>query len=318
MLSSLKFVKGAVSRKDFIPALTHFRIRDSRITGYNGKLSLSAPIALDVDCCPKADKFVKAIDACEGTAAMNLTPTGKLSIRSGKFRGMVDTLEVDVYPEVEPEGVPVEITGALLPALSTMYGFTGEDASRPWAAGILFNGDSIFATNNTIVAEYWLGYHFPFRVCVPRYAVKEMIRIGEEPIGLRMSAKSMTVYYSGDRWLRTQLNSTEWPNAAEMLETRGAGGSGDPVPEGFFEALETLEPFVDEQKRVYFQDGRIATATEEGTTVDVPGVHGEGKYNVSTLLLLQDVATHIDFAAYPAPCGWRGKMVRGLIVGMRS
>ncbi len=44
MLSALKFVKGAVSTKDYVPALTHFQIKGGRVTGYNGKLSLSSPI----------------------------------------------------------------------------------------------------------------------------------------------------------------------------------------------------------------------------------------------------------------------------------
>ena len=68
MLEVLKFVKGAVGKKDYVPALTHFQIADGRITGFNGKISLSSPIALDLECCPKAIPFVKAIEACTDTA----------------------------------------------------------------------------------------------------------------------------------------------------------------------------------------------------------------------------------------------------------
>jgi DNA polymerase III sliding clamp (beta) subunit (PCNA family) len=318
MLDVLKFVKGAVSKKDFVPALTHFRIADGRVTGYNGKLCLSAPIALDVDCCPKALPFVKAIEACDETAQLHVTPTGKLSIRSGKFRAHVETLDVDVFPDVRPEGLPVDIDGKLLPALRTMYDFISEDASRPWSVGLLMNGDSVFATNNVIVAEMWLGYHFPYRVNVPRYAIKEMIRIGEEPVGLQLSATSMTVHYSEGRWMRAQLIDVDWPNAADLLDSKSTGVA-HPFPAGFFEALEKLAPFVDEANRVYLLGDRVSTAQEEGSSVDVAGLPAAAAlFNHAMLSLLHGTAHSIDFTAYPAPVPWYGDNVRGLIMGMRG
>ena len=44
MLESLKFVKGAVSRKDHVPALTHFQIKNGFVKGHNGTLTLCAPM----------------------------------------------------------------------------------------------------------------------------------------------------------------------------------------------------------------------------------------------------------------------------------
>lgn len=318
MLGTLKFVKGAVSKKDFVPALTHFRIHDGRITGYNGKLCLSAPIALDVDCCPKAAPFVKAVEACDETAQLHITPSGKLSIRSGKFRAHVETLEVQEFPDVRPEGLPVDIDGKLLPVLRILHDFISEDASRPWSTGLLLDGQSMFATNNVVIAEMRLSYFFPYRVNVPRYAIKEMIRIGEEPIGLRLSAGSMTVFYEGERWMRTQLNSVDWPNAAELLNSR-ATGQASPFPEGFFEALEKLAPFLDEANRVHMLGDRLSTMAEEGTSVEVAGLPEQpALFNHAMLSLLQGVATSIDFTAYPAPVPWYGDNVRGLIMGMRT
>src|SRR5574337_929986 len=153
MLESLNFVKGAVAKKDLVPAMTHFHISNGRIQSYNGKISLSAPIALDVDCCPKADPFVRAIEACTETAQLHLTPSGKLAIRSGKFRAHIDSVPEEMFPELEPEGEPVSVDGDLLPALTQLYDLVGEDASRPWATGILLDGGSAFATNNVLLAE---------------------------------------------------------------------------------------------------------------------------------------------------------------------
>ena len=45
MLKALKFVQGAVSKKDLVPALTHFRIENGTVRSYNGMLALCTPIS---------------------------------------------------------------------------------------------------------------------------------------------------------------------------------------------------------------------------------------------------------------------------------
>jgi hypothetical protein len=319
MLEILKFVKGAVSTKEFVPALTHFRIKAGRITGYNGRLSISGPIPLDIDCCPKAEAFVKAIEACTETAQLHLTDTGRLAVRSGRFRAHVDTIANAEYPEVEPEGAHVAIDGELLPALRMLYEFTAEDASRPWAAGVLLDGDTATATNNVVAVQKWLGYHFPYRVNLPRYAIKEMTRIGEEPTGMRLTANSATFFYEGERWLRTQLNALDWPDINGLLD-RHCHTMPPKVPDGFFEALLTLDPFVDDSRRVFIDGDLLATTRGgEGASVQVPGMPegGASCFNLRMLSLLQDVATHIDFDHYPDPVPLYGDRVRGAIAGIR-
>ena len=54
MLAALKFVQGAVARRDFVPALTHFYIADGFVKGYNGRIAICAPIDVDLVATPKA------------------------------------------------------------------------------------------------------------------------------------------------------------------------------------------------------------------------------------------------------------------------
>lgn len=319
MLSALKFVQGAVSRKDFVPELTHFRIKEGRVTGFNGKMVISSPIDLDIDCCPKAIPFVKAIEACNAeTAQLHLTATGKLSIRSGTFRTHVETMP-EVFSGVEPEGEFVAVDGQLLPALAQLHTFSGEDASRPWAMGVLLDGSSAFATNNVILAERWLGYHFPYRINLPRYALKEILRIKEEPTQLQVNQNNATFHYEGGRWLRTQLNSIEWPDIQKMFGEMPPASHG--IPERFFEALTTLAPFTDEAGRVFLKEGELSTVAREedqGTAITLPQVnYMRGIFNVDMLRLLEGAAQTLGFEEYPRPCAWYGDRIRGLIVGMR-
>lgn len=316
MLDALKFVQGAVAKKDFIPALTHFHISGGFIKGYNGSLALCSPIDLDLEVTPKAAQFIKAIATCKDTVQLNMTPAGRLSIKSGSFRAFVDCID-EAYPDVQPEGEVLELDGALLEALKKLNPFIAEDASRQWARGILFRGSSAFATNNVTLVEYWLGYNFPVEVNIPKPAVQELLRIGEEPTKVQVCENSVTFHYASGRWLRTQTYSTQWPDVAKILDR---DSTQRPFPEGFFEALADLLPFADNLERVYFLNTRMATTPVEGlgASVDLVGLPEQGIYNIRQLQLLEAVAETIDLSQYPAPCLFYGDRVRGAIVGMRG
>lgn len=320
MQESLSFVKGAVGKKDLVSPLTHFRIHEGRITGYNGKMSLSAPIALDINCCPKAEQMVKAIEACGEVVRIVMTASGKLSIRSGKFKALVDTVALELFPFVEPDGVDIDGAG-LINALKTVAPFMGQDASRPWACGVLLDGFSAYATNNVIFAECWVGKHFPYRVNIPHFAVKELLRLGEDPIRIQLNAHSATFHFEGDRWMMTQLINTEWPNTDGLFAKIKALGEVQPVAPDLWEALDLLKPFVDEFGHVYCQGDRLSTSDSpdvEKAGVDLDQPAPLGIYNHENFALLAPIATHIDLAAHPAPMTWYGANVRGLFIGMRA
>lgn len=318
MLTELKFVQGAVAKKDFIPALTHFAISDGMVRGYNGMLALCSPIPFDITCNPKGDSLVKAIANCSDTVQLALTPAGRLSIRSGKFKAFVDCVEGDT-PHVLPEGEHVVIHGeALLQAVKAIYPFIGDDASRPWSNGILFVGQSAFATNNVIAVEYWTEANFPRALNIPRAAIKEMMRIDEAPEAVQLAENSITFHYSGNRWLRTQLFETKWPDLSKVLDRES---NPTPMNEGLFEALKVVKPFTDKAGRILFKGGgKIATHAEEteGAGYDIEGFDHIGVYNIEMLSLLEGAATSIDWSAYPSPCMFFGDRLRGAIVGMKQ
>lgn len=318
MLKSLKFVQGAVARKDYVPELTHFHINNGRIQGYNGMISLACPIDLDLDVCPRATPFIKAIQTCEDTIQLHLTPGGKLSVKSGKFKALIECTKDD-FPEVVPEGEVINLDGKLLKTLKKLAPFISEDASRPWSRGILFRGQSAFATNNIVLTEAWLGYQFPVEINVPRAAVMELLRIGEEPHCLQVTENSVTFHFEGNRWLRTQTFTTEWPDLGRVLNMPPTSDR-IPVPEKFWEALESLDPFTEDLGKVFLSPGIISTSenNEVGAMVEVPELQAVGCYNARQLLLLKGVAEQVDFTAYPAPCSFVGDAIRGAVVGMRA
>jgi DNA polymerase III sliding clamp (beta) subunit (PCNA family) len=316
MLTELRFVQGAVAKKDFLPALTHFVIENGKVRGYNGKIALCSPIPFDIACKPKAGPLVRAIANCSDTVALSMTPAGRLRVQSGSFRAFVDCVEGDT-PHVEPTGEPTEINGeGFLAALKAVQPFVGEDASRPWTNGVLLRGQSVFATNNVSLVEYWVGSAFPITLNVPREAVKEIVRIDEAPIGAQLDDKSLTLHYANGRWIRTQLLETNWPDLAAVLDK---ASTQQPVDPQLFEGLEVIRPFVDKMGRVFFQDGGVTThqVEGEGASFQLEGFGYDGVYNIEILRLLKDSATSIDWSSYPKPCLFFGDRLRGALIGMR-
>jgi DNA polymerase III sliding clamp (beta) subunit (PCNA family) len=316
MLTSLKFVQGAIARKDLLPALTHFRIEKGTVRGYNGTLALCSPIPLDIECTPKAEPLVKAIGNCEETVQLSLTPTGKLSVRSGAFKAFVECVEGDT-PHVEPEGELFDVDGiALLAAFKHIWPFIGNDASRPWSNGVLLRGESAFATNNVSLVEYWLGTTFPKVANVPRAAIKEMLRINEPPTSAQITETSITFHYGASCWIRSQLFAVDWPDLGKVLDRPS---NMLPMDDRLFAALKKVKPFVDKNGRIFIGDGKVFTHRDEidGASYEIPEMQWDGVYNIEILASLEGVATAIDWSSYPSPCIFSGDRLRGAIIGMR-
>lgn len=319
MLAELKFVRGGLDRKNFDPTLTHFKIQDGRVWTYNGIISLSCPIACDLDVAPHGLQFLKALNACDDVTTVHTTASGQLSIKSGRFRTLVDCVPSTEHKAPPPSGTFIELTGNLMSAVKVLEPFIGFDASRPHFMGILFKGQTALATNNIIAVEYWLGYEFPIPegVNIPIQAVRELLRIGEEPLGLQVREDQLTFYYSGHRWLTTKLSTLGWPDVSTMLNGLPCDGLG-PVEPGFWEAVEKLQPFTDDMTRVICREGQMMTSLEPtATVVELPGCPQAGAYSSAMLIKLRGVADLIDFNQYPRPVPFQGANVRGMILGLR-
>jgi hypothetical protein len=320
MLSALKFVKGAVAKKDFAPELVHYRIKDGRALGYNGKLAISAPIDCQLDVTPKALPFFKAIETCQEVITMDMTKGGKLTVKSGKFRAHVECLENGAYPPITPEGATYPLAPGLYARLALIRPFVAADASRPWAQGVLLRGNTANATNNIILVQHWSKDVFPVEVNLPEAVVNAMCAVKEDPVSMQLTDTAVTFHYEDGRWIRCQLYTPDkgtWPDINRILVNPAK--EPKPVPEGFWEALGNIKPFLDDLSRVYFKPGGIATDAEEGvgSSVDVEGLPEGPIFNHEMLTSLEGVANKIDFTAFPQPCMFFGDMLRGCIVGLR-
>lgn len=315
MLSELKFVQGAVAKKDFIPAVTHFAIRDGTVRAFNGIIALSSPIACNLNCTPKAVPMVQAISKCTDTISLSMTATGRLSIKSGNFKAFIECIE-GTDSHLEPEGERIEINGEqLLKAFKAVQDFIGVDASRAWTMGVLLKGQSVFATNNVCLVEYWIGENFPIVVNIPRSAIAEIVRINEAPLYCQIAEKSISFHYGEGKWIRSQLYESQWPDLGSILN---AESNPVPIPNELFLGLNNIKSFCNDYGQVFLSSNGVSTSTEEneGASFEIDWPHRDSIYNIEMLKLLEGVATTADFERQGAAMFF-GERLRGAIIGMR-
>lgn len=319
MLDDIRYIIGAVARKDFVPEFTHMKVEDNFAYATDGLLSMGTPIDLGMNVLPRARDFMQAIQACDDDEAIAtyMTPTGRLAVKCGKFRAYVNCLDEEdntaTFPM--PEGDEIEVTDELMDAITAVAPFMGIDASRPWSRGVRFYGQSAFATNNIILLERWHGTNFPHEVIVPADCIKELLRIKQRPTKIQLHSRSITFWF-GERWMRSQLAEGAFPEQVNgILEIES---NPQPVAEGFFEALGTLQKFLEESSKCWILPDRIATVDAEdvGAMVEIETGVERVIVNAKILATLQDTLTSIDFSLYPKPMPFFGEKLRGVLIGM--
>lgn len=320
MLTALKFVQGSVAKKDFISALTHFRIENGLIRGFNGNLSLCCPIPLDLTVSPKADQFIKAVQNCNSDQTrLTLTPANRIKITSGKFTAFVDCT-TDPFPDIQPDGDIVPPPLDLITTLKTLAPFISEDASRPWSRGVLFAGNVIRATNNIVIVEKWVSSCFPYALNIPRSAIVELIKINKQPISLQLADNSVTFHFENGAWLRTNTLDSAWPDLEGRVFGVEQTGRVELAPD-LFDAVETLAPFTDEMDSLFFFNGAVSTSPtgDTGAYIEYPQDFGGAIFGCKYFMSLRNIATEIYMGNHLRPCIFYNadKTLRGAIIGIR-
>lgn len=320
ILTALRFVMGAVARKDYEPNLCHLLIKDGTVTATDGTLTAVAPIDLDITAKPHAKDMLKAILACDEGDVMGISylpATDRLSIKAGSFRSFVKCLpDTDTMFAAPADGDSAPVAKELIEAISVVRPFMGVDASRTWALGVRIAPNVVYATNNVVLIQAWHGLQVPHDVIVPSIAVDELLRQKMEPTLVQIGEKSLTVWYGEKYRITTQLVLGQWPEQTDRIFD--TGGDVQAIPEGFFASVEKILPFC--EQKVYFTENALVThlAEGEGTIVetDMPADHG--CFYAKQLLELSGVASAADFTQHPRPCPFRGNKLRGVILGPRQ
>lgn len=323
MKKILQLVRGAVSTKDLLPVLTHFHIYEGRVQGGNGRIAIDAPCPelKGFDCTVPAERFLKAVDACDGEPKLKLTDGGKLTVSKGKFRATLPLANHAAFPKVtELPALEAHLGGAelpvLLPILRKLYPFISTDRTRPWMCAVFINEGYAWATDNVCMARIPCGFFQDF--ILPMFVVDELLRIGEEPTSVQADVNSITLHFAEGWWMRAQKLHGEWPNVAALVPEKLSDHSWP--SRVLAEAVRKIVPFCPNPEHPIIQIGPEGVGTLEGEMSALVGYDNlpVGRFRAESLLAVLDASTTIDLSSYPKACYWRGEAIDGVLVGTRK
>lgn len=320
MKKTLQLISGAIVKNNPMNMFKAVHVYGDRIQAQDGRITIDAPCPMPGDYTVEAERFTKAVNACDGAPQIKMTDGGKLSLKKGGFRAIIPLLEHGAYPRVEHDACGEEIAlpdGGLLAILAKLLPLCAEDGdSRIWTTGINLAFGYAWATDGIIMGRAPLPFDLGDTVLnIPAGALAILVKIGIEPKVLHITESSIT-FDLGDTWMRAQLLNVPWPDARKHFN---GIVHGEPVPDGLLVSVEQVMPFcTDNLQTIEFSAEGISTAKGEHQA-QVEGITlPDGRYAGGVLRLALTLATHANFAAFPAGVGFKGDGVEGVFMGMRE
>ena len=318
MKDALNFIKGAVSSKDFVPALKHVHIANGRIQSFNGSLALSSPIDFDKTICPKGKEFIRAIDSCT-EPQISITKAGRLKVQDGSFKVFIDSEDEKSFPVVEPEGEIFDCVTDLTLMLKSLLPFTGTDASKPWAMGVLIRQGYAYATNNVMLACFKNPLGISKNLIIPKPAIDELLRIKQPVRRIQTTDNAIVFHFDDERWLRSNLVADNGPDFLPIFQKFDFTPTAlSKIPDDLSERILKLKPFTDKKNPllIFRQDG-IFTALGEAGASDSEYPFPLSVFRIEAVEKVLEVATCWNLSTYPAPCPFMGDNVTGVMIGTR-
>jgi DNA polymerase III sliding clamp (beta) subunit (PCNA family) len=302
LIDSLKFIKGSFNRNE-LSSFTN--IRKGRVTAFDGSLMLSAPINLDIDVSPDSQAFYKAISSCSDALSITITNSGRMSIKSGKFKSFVKCIEPRDF-NVTPSGEHIDLSKVeFLSGVKKLIPFVGTDENHKWATGILFKGSKLYATNNVIACSYQCNTdNFGSTVVIPSNCLKELLRIGENPTHCLISDNAITFYYSNDRFLYSNLIVNKWPDIDSLLVKSGLNIGYVSISKEVKEAIKHLGKFSARGMYLVFEGSAIKLTnleeSENSASFSIENYNFPFMcFNYEMFLKVVESSDSIDYTNYP-------------------
>jgi hypothetical protein len=320
MLSAVNFCFNAIDKKAIRPEQQCYLINNGLLFASNERVTLCHHIGIPIDCQPNAAKFtaiVKAAANANDIPAFTKTAGGKLSVRAGKLKSLIECAFVNTEIP-RPEGIDYEIDGeAFIKCLRTLEPFIGLNKAHTWTNGILLTGNNAYATNNVTMVRYSTNFDIKKRIVLPIDFVRGLIAVKMIPIKIRYCDKSITVFYDEHVWVKGRLLEDGFPKA-NIDNYFKSQSELQTINADFIEGLIKIKPFIDDSfNSVTFTATGMQTF-DGSTTIDIENMFCTyGMYNYFVLRDVLNIAIRADFSAYPKPVVFEGENIVGALVGIR-
>lgn len=312
LLDALRFI--ALSQKDEGGIIeTHCRIQNNYIVGFNGILACGCPITEGIDLAPHTVSFVAALEKCLETYSITQLSTEKLSVKSDKFKAIINCIDKDlmIYPDLN---LPtVSVNNEIVKGFETVYNLIADNSPLVLTASALLQSGSIIATNRHVIIEYWHGFTLPRQSMLPKAALTAVIKSGKTLEFVGISDKSATFYFTDKSFIHSQLYAEKPQDFKGVLNV---DCQAKPIPELFYTGLDAIAKF--SEANVYFKDNLLCSHETDnmGASYEIKGLAAGPKFKIEYLKLIENLAKTIDFNGPRHALYFFGDKVRGAIAGL--
>lgn len=317
LLSALQFISVA-QHSEGLPYQMHCKIANGKITATNGGISASTNTDDGLQACPQTSVIMAALKNCSDAISITKLDSGKLSIKSGKFRALVPCVEFEALGDVIPDPACANINDDLKRALLAVSCLAKDDkADNPLTACILLKAYSAVATNRHVVLEAWHGIDLPPNIQLPKASVLAICKTEKKLKAFGFSENSATFYYDDDSFIKTALFSLNYPDTSKVLIGESEANAW-PLPPEFYDALDRVASF-SETNSVFFKKNRLQSHNNPdiGASCDVEGLPDGFQFNVEYLKMIRPYALKIHLGYSDRGLSvFFGENIRGGIMGM--
>lgn len=318
LVAALKFVSAAQGDSKAETQHTHVMLSKQWATATNPVFAMGHRITDDIDACPHTARLIDALSKCGQTLSITSLDSGKLSIKSDKFRALVPCVPGALMPPALPDTPCATLNDALRAGFAAVADVAGPVQGREWANAVMLQAGSVVACDGICAVEFWHGIDLPPGLVIPKAAVVAILKTGKPLAKFGFSSNTATFYFDDESWLKTQLMTVDYPNVGRILNVQS---NPWPLPPGFFDALKAVASF-SETGQVFFNEHNVLASHpngEEGAMYEIEGIPPNKAYNSKYLLAFEKLADRFDFNPHDpiGNCVFFGDNLRGVIAAIR-
>jgi hypothetical protein len=275
---------------------THCLINNHWAVAFDGTLTIGTKIQEDISACPHHASLLAALSKCGAQVAITQLTEHQLSIKSDKFRAVVDCIGFDQMSIAGPDPLTCNIDDRIREGLAALSWIATEGSMQAFKAAVLLQDKSLVATDGSVLLEFWHGFDLGCHLLIPKAATAALGKIDKKLTGFGFSQNSATFYFEDESFLRTLIYVDRYPQYQTIFNA-AQGAPVVPMPPDFFKALDAVKEFA-EAKFVFFFGNKVQShqITDKGASYEIEGVPDKWAFDATLLKAVEPHFKNTTFA----------------------
>lgn len=293
------------------PYARHCVLNSNTLCAFNGVIAAGVRIDENVTAAPDLMQLKRAIERAGSQYAMTID-ANFLTIKAGKFRVSIPTLDQRDMPAIVPDACQWPLDNKIKDALKAASAFTNDNAPTVLVASVLLTNGTVVGTDRFVLVEYWHGNAMP-EVAVPKEFATAIIKCDKEIVGFGYTeGVSITFWFADGSFIKTQLYSEGWPASWRNALFDTLRNQRE-LPEIFWEAYDAIAGFsADDVIRFGNEIAHSHKHLKDGATYEMKDQSFGWAINIRRLKMIRPYVKQIG-TVREGVLGFVGDNVRGII-----